>query len=358
MLLPALAIAFQKPATVEGVALNSATGAPVKKALITLRSEVYYAGYQVLTDASGRFRFPEVSPGKYALCAEAQGFVPTVPDGQHAASPAFLVTVGDSQPVKDLSIRLDPYAVVSGKVVDANGDPVRGASVRALRHDCSRSGKKLYPGASLPDTSNDRGEFRIFNLLPGRWTFEAAKDAVAVKATGRVHRSAASTVYTRVQAGPMDLAPGAEITNIEIRLAQAPVYHVRGKVVDTRTGLAAPQGRVHVDGEWYSTLKPDATFDLTMPAGSHWVVGDTAGSDKLYSPVEQVTIVDRDVEGLTIRLGPPISVQGRVLIDGAGANVPARVVVEPLAGLFPGTNARAEADSSFHLDGLAPQQYG
>src|SRR3974390_3514911 len=135
MLLPVLAIAFQKPGTVEGAALNSVTGAPVKKALITLRSEADYTGYQTMTDASGRFRFDEVQPGKYALCAEAQGFAGTVPDGTRAAAPTFLVTAGEGRNVKDLSIRLDPYAVVSGKIVDANGDPVRGATVTALRHD-------------------------------------------------------------------------------------------------------------------------------------------------------------------------------------------------------------------------------
>src|SRR5436305_15249669 len=77
--------------TVEGAVTNSATGAPVRKALVTLRPEIRRPAYQIFTDPAGRFRFENVDPGKYALCAEAQGFAATVPEASRAAPPSLLV---------------------------------------------------------------------------------------------------------------------------------------------------------------------------------------------------------------------------------------------------------------------------
>src|SRR5215510_4100903 len=61
-----------------------------------------------------------------------------------------------------------PSGVISGRVVDDEGRPMRGAQVQALMLDSSRRSPQPRPRGNTA-TTNDRGEFRLFWLDAGSY---------------------------------------------------------------------------------------------------------------------------------------------------------------------------------------------
>src|SRR5262249_30202576 len=59
-----------------------------------------------------------------------------------------------------------PWGVLTGRVVDDEGRPMRGAQVQALAVGHQNTVRSMLPRGNTA-TTNDRGEFRIFWLEPG-----------------------------------------------------------------------------------------------------------------------------------------------------------------------------------------------
>ncbi len=348
----------QKPGSVEGVVTNSVSGAPIKKALVTLRSAYSNSGYQALSDPAGRFRFDSVTPGDYGLWAGAQGYVR---NSGRLFAPSQAVSVAEEKTIKDFAIRLEPLGTISGRVLDENGDPVPGAAADGLQYTYSREGAQLVHRAK--STTNDRGEYRLFDLEPGRWYVRVTKKMVQPNAKGRVHSVLAEmdflvTFYPGVvresEASSIEVAAGAELSQIEVRLRKTRVYHIRGKVIDAG-GQAAAKALVEIDGVGYVETRPDGTFDvLGIPPGAYRMAGEIRGDHKLVSAMQQVTIEDRDVNGVVLRLEPAATVRGTAQVEGDPTRtlVPADVILEPFGG-----SGQVQSDGTFAIPNVTPRTY-
>jgi protocatechuate 3,4-dioxygenase beta subunit len=354
----------QKPGAVEGVVTNSVSSAPIKKAVVTLRSLSSNSGYQALSDTAGRFRFDNVTPGDYGLWAGAQGYVR---NSGRLLAPSQAVSVAEEKTIKDFAIRLEPLGTISGKVLDENGDPVPGAAADGLQYSYSREGAQLAHRAM--STTNDRGEYRLFDLEPGRWYLRVTKSMVQPNAKGRVHSVLAEmdfrvTFYPgavrEAEAGSIEVAAGAELRQIDVRLRKVRVYHIRGKVIDAG-GQAAAKARVEIEGVGYAETRPDGTFDvLGVPPGAYPVAGEIQGDHKLVSAMQQVTIEDRDVNGVVLRLEPAATVRGTAQVeeDPVRKLIPAGVVLEPLGRMWwEGASGNIQSDGTFAIPNVAPQTY-
>ena len=75
----------------------------------------------VFTDAGGAFRIPALAPGSYRISARKPQFT-EVSDG-----PAEVLTLHESR--EDVHLQLSPLGVIEGKVVDQDGQPVRGVNI-------------------------------------------------------------------------------------------------------------------------------------------------------------------------------------------------------------------------------------
>lgn len=104
------------------------------------------------TDREGRFLVPGLPAGRYRIIVERDGYVRAV----------SMATI-ESASVTTTAIGLTPTGVITGRVADAQGNPVSRAFVRAV------SGKVSYEGQT-----NDLGEYRIFDLAPGKYVVNAA----------------------------------------------------------------------------------------------------------------------------------------------------------------------------------------
>ncbi len=87
--------------------------------------------YDATTDAAGLYRISGLSAGDYRLFASAPGYAPAYRSG---------VLVREAQVTQHVDIVLRPGSFLAGHVVDAEGQPIAGAVVRA------GGGRPLAPG--------------------------------------------------------------------------------------------------------------------------------------------------------------------------------------------------------------------
>src|SRR5207248_1961743 len=158
--------------------LNATTGDPVNKANLILRRAEGSAGmgpfptsYSTTTDAEGKFAMKDIDPGKYRLSVNRTGFVNAEYGARGAMRPGTTLSLDPKQHLQDVVFRLTPQAVITGRVLDEDGEPVAYVQVQSLRYRYNQGRKQLMPfgGAS----TNDLGEYRIFSLPPGRYYLSA-----------------------------------------------------------------------------------------------------------------------------------------------------------------------------------------
>lgn len=121
---------------------------------------------QVTSDAIGRFQFNGVLPGRYAISAEREGYVPAdqfLPGPRQSAQSILTITAGAK--VDDLVVTMTPVPTISGTVYGPVGQRLAGATVSAYRVQYTPYGRQLVRVASV--LSHERGEYRLFRLEPG-----------------------------------------------------------------------------------------------------------------------------------------------------------------------------------------------
>ena len=137
---------------IEGQVFSAATGEPVKKAnLILRRADVSPSSgniptsYSTVTDAGGSFAMKDVDPGQYRLSVTRTGFVTGEYGARGPQRPGTTLTLAAGQHLQDVNFRLTPHAVIVGRVVDEDGEPVAGAQVQAMRYRYIQGRKQLQP---------------------------------------------------------------------------------------------------------------------------------------------------------------------------------------------------------------------
>lgn len=359
-----IAQATPPPGAVEGTVVNSLTGAPVAKSLVTLREINRYAGHQTLSDAAGRFRIDNVLPAVYVLWAEKQGFVRTQPDFDRAAPRANVLTVVAGKTAKDLAVPLTPAAVISGRVVNDDGQAVAGATVQLLRYSYASKGPRME--AAVTSTADDRGEYRIAGVAPGRWYLGFFRYIAAPDAAGRVHSVVAERGYgftfhpgveRAAEAAPLDIAAGAEITQ-DLRLNRVRLFHIRGiapGAVAERSSLSADTCAERVPPYHSVRVKPDGTFDFWgMTPGPYCLHLRNQTDAGLAYAERQVVLAERDLNGVALALEPGVVLRGSVTLEGGTVErlIRARVTLTGTAR-SDSMSTGIEAGGVFSFAGLA-----
>lgn len=120
--------------------------------------------------------------------------------------------------MQDLVFKLVPHAVITGRVVDADGEPVAYVQVQPMLYRYNNGCKQLAPAGFV--TTNDLGECRLFGLAPGRYYLRATPraDFMVENSTDRSanptpEEGLVDTYYPGTtdpaSAGTIELAPGA-----------------------------------------------------------------------------------------------------------------------------------------------------
>jgi hypothetical protein len=215
----------------------------------------------VMTDDRGRFAFPDVEPGTYRLMFAASGYAKQ-DYGQRTGAGGVPITLSPGQSKTDIVMRLLAVAAVSGHIRDARGEAVAGVPVQLFRFVYDASGQRqVQPVATTQ--SNDRGDYRMYYLSPGRYYVRAGNQpgeqprrsgvesllfGGGYSTANRIAQNYLLTYYPGVgdenSAAPLDVQPGADLRGVDFFLSLQQSYRVRGRVVDSRTGQPPPSATV------------------------------------------------------------------------------------------------------------------
>jgi len=271
----------QRLCAIKGIVTDAITGQGLRKAFVRLVGKGN--SYPGVTDDQGRFALETIEPGTYLLEAEHQGFI----DGHFgdAAGVAVEMRLTRDQTLVDLTIKLTPQAVISGRVVDEEGDVWTHAQVGLLRSEWVH-GKRTLQGCCGGDV-NDQGEFRIGQIPPGKYYLSAEPDA-SWESKNRPHaRDALERQPTWFpssldleSATPITLGPGNQLSGLEIRLRRGSIHRIRGMLLGSETIAEqdGPWGKLSISAEWTSDVAANGKNGVIHSDGSFEITGVPSGT--------------------------------------------------------------------------------
>ena len=372
----------QTSVVVEGSVSNKLTGSPVKGAHVIytrLASGPVQAASPISsdTDPQGRFRL-DLSPGSYRLWVERQGFV-RQSYGSHAPDgPSSVLSVTPGEELHDIAFRMTPLGAISGRVIDEDGEPVQGVGVQVLRMSYNSGLPQLtFVGGS---TSDDRGEYRCYELPAGRYSILAT-----CKGSPLSHPVEQGALVPEVQdayipiyypgaaefdaATPVVLPEGGDVSDINIPLQRIRATSVTGRLLSPRK-LVPNEFQVLLARNEHGTASfvgrtpavvDSATgrFEVTGAApGSYILVASQFSGGQVFSARAPIEIrAGVPPEHITLSLTPAVELGGNVSMEDGSAPPPGLVLhLSPLEGIFPGLRPESKiaADGNIRLTGVSP----
>ena len=319
---------------IEGQVTNLATGAPLRKVELTLRgTERGTAGampntYTAASDAGGNFSIKDVEPGKYRLSAQRTGFVNSQYGSRGPMRGGTTLTLGTGQRLKDLSLRLTPQAVITGRVVDENNDPIASASVRTMRYSYQMGRRQLLAAGSA--NTNDLGEYRIYGLAPGRYYLAAKESENSWESTVDASASPQAEGYVTTYypgakdsttAVPIEVGAGAQMRGINLTMAKARTFRIRGHVEGRPQAQIsfAPSGQpqwMSIDQQNRET-GPKGTFELDgILPGVYTLTATSWSENKNLSARQEVDVGESNIDNIVLVLTSGCEVSGHLTVEG------------------------------------------
>src|SRR5579862_6486613 len=160
--------------TIAGTVTSLATGEPLKRAMISLAPETpgtNKAPKRVLTDAAGHFSIARIIPGRYALSVDREGYVTQSYAEANSQGSGAILSLAAGQQLTDLIFRLRKTAVISGQVLDEDGEPMAQVAVEVLQKHKANGNVTFDPVQA--GSTDDQGNYRIFGLPPGHYVIRA-----------------------------------------------------------------------------------------------------------------------------------------------------------------------------------------
>jgi hypothetical protein len=148
--------------------VQSPEGQPIGRAVVTLSGDVP-APKSVMSDDAGAFRFASVPGGSFSITARKAAYL-AAPYG--ATRPGRTGTPISLAPGQRANIRLTMFkgAALTGTLRDSAGSPLAGIDVRIIDVRTLAALENAPPEVT---TTDDRGVFRIYNVLPGEYVVVA-----------------------------------------------------------------------------------------------------------------------------------------------------------------------------------------
>jgi Carboxypeptidase regulatory-like domain len=312
-----------KPAAIEGRVIETKSGEPIGRALVILKRGDE-PGTGTYTDAAGKFLFRELAPGAYTVSAERDGFV------QDPETPLSTVRTKSGSTESDVALKLVRTGAVSGRVLDADGEPVTGASVQVLPIRVKKQGVAPPPWAS----TNDRGEYRVFHVSPGKYRIAVSHTPgmdrhpdIKMQQPGAIAEEAYATTYypgsldTR-DAVAVQVDPGADLHGLNVQLRRAPAVRVRGQVTGP-SGAAPGFAMVSLnplarEGQARSAIvrSSNREFELNSVLRGRYILTAEAplGQNRALTARRVLDVGETDIEGVQLALAAPQKLSGRVVL--------------------------------------------
>ncbi|HEX6183566.1 MAG TPA: carboxypeptidase-like regulatory domain-containing protein [Pyrinomonadaceae bacterium] len=374
------------PASVTGRVTDGERGvAGITVTLIsTDPAQRFRAAARARTDGEGRYLLQNVAPGRYQIMPYAPAFVVQGLTDSYPPGRPLMLLAGDE--VKDIDFRVERGGVITGRVTDADGNPVISEAVQIAPFEVTNNRQPpRNPFDQRDQMTDDRGVYRIYGLQPGRYRVsvgQSGEDSGAVSFGRRkiFRRTYHPDVTDQAQARIVEVKAGGETENVDITLGKPlKTFKASGRFVSAETGQPVPNlsfGYGPLDpagrrlGAFGSGQASNARgeFQTEGLAPGRYAVFNLPGLEvsEFYTEPASFEIVDADVTGLVVGVKRGASVSGVVQIEGVSDRaLAARLLTQVRVYGWPETNNQMapsfsqrptsiNPDGSFRIPGLRP----
>ena len=336
------------------------------------------------TDQDGHYLLDSLKSGYYTILVLAPGMA--VQGQDQGGQVERRITVQNAAKLENINFALVPGGVITGRVVDSDGSPIPDLSPSLkLLDDKGRS--TWFSPIPQESRTDDRGIYRVYGLPPGRYLI-----AFGMSGDGPDHfhndiflaRGPYPVTYypgapDEADAKMIEVAPGREVTGIDISLTKKSLFKASGTVVDQDSGLpitgavvshwifsggylAGPVESVRSDSEGRFKIE-------RLQTGKHSIKLYSSNAGNSFSNRVTFDVVDGDVDGLEVKVYHGLAISGAVVQASPNDEklIPAILEVHAIklgsnpdngtAGMDQVAQSPVSAGGSFRLAGLAPGKY-
>jgi hypothetical protein len=333
------------PYSIAGTVVNGKTGGELARARVTIADVKNRQSLQsVITGDDGRFEF-RVPAGKYSLDGARRGFI-AASYNQHDGYSTAIVTGADLD-TESLALRLAPNAVLSGKVLDEFGEPVRHAQVMVYRENRFQGVGRIFRYRGT--VTDDQGRYEVTPLDEGTYFVSAKASpwyAVHPSSSGEGAASSPPQVDSSLDVAyaityygdateAEDAAPipvrGGDRLEADIHMNPAPSLHLIVRVAeDSARGMTIPtlqkpvfDGLEQVENSNIQNVAP-GVYELSGVAAGRYTVRTPDSSGQMQEPVELNLTSGGELDVSSGRSTSKI--RATVQVDGA-ASLPAQLQI-------------------------------
>jgi protocatechuate 3,4-dioxygenase beta subunit len=292
-----------------------------------------------LSGFDGRFAFNDVAPGKYTITVRREGYAgPASPgiNGRVEVSTSPILVV-ENRATPDVAISLVRDGVFSGRILDADGNPMGNVSVAAFQLKYDARGRATYVPV-ISKTSDQSGAYRLFGLAPGEYWVGTTPTSNPDSGESNLKTFYPGTTNPHA-AAKFTLREGEELAGLEFVLKATTRVKVSGRVTKLLQSSGEPAPVVpnialvplDPDNLWdtdipkFKNLATDRTngqFELRgIPSGAYDLIAtaqDNAGG--LLTARRRIDVGGRDLTGVTLTLKPGVEVRARINYVGGIPN--------------------------------------
>jgi len=396
-------------------------GDPLRRATVTLLGT---ENYTVNADANGAFALDNIAPGAYALIAQRMGYAsqkygaagPLVRScsgldnaGLQTAraaggpdpisrfrpcierAPGTMLSLTAGSEMKDLIIRVTQHGLISGKVLNQDGEPVPGV-VMAMKAGYERGARRLVIETSSaigPD-----GEYTVDDLPPGPYYLRAMSGSMmaingsatiitgstmiitgmasSLDRPGKTAPEADVATYypselDETKAASVEVKPGEEAAGVDVLLRRTRVFSVRGTVSAPPGGGAgtamvtlAPKGALSEPfNSARGVVAANGAFEIrNVDPGTYVISCTRQGATPTLYLRQDVVVSAADVEGVNLTPVQGVAVTGTVKVEGVNSGTWPNLTLMAPDGGFGSGSATFDSKGAFTFRmPVAPLEY-
>jgi len=311
------------PAILEGRIVDADTGEPIANADVWVKAaRLLSFGTSILMPERVRERTRSDLEGRFRLTLNnACNVVQVVLEGYRQLHPARRCLSSNGNETVERTIKLQRVGGIFGRVIDADGEPVANAVVRCQRWRVRSLGSSGLPPALWTfsqATTNERGEYRLDSISPGRYVVSAHPPGSVL---GTVFYS---NVTEAQSAGLVNILPGNAAPLPDLQLQRGPTFAVSGRISGCESFPRELMSLVLLPQPDYLRMELRA---YRVPCDEHgqFSVRDVprnsyvltlAHHSRLFAH-QQFTVSDRDVQNLLLVAAPGSVLQGHLRVEGS-----------------------------------------
>ncbi|MGD0577513.1 MAG: carboxypeptidase-like regulatory domain-containing protein, partial [Bryobacteraceae bacterium] len=343
--------------SIAGKVVDATTGAPLHRARVVVHLEGPRNVWGMTpSDGDGRFVLRALPPGKYRIDVSRRGYGRMAYGARRPSGEGRVIELGAGENIADLTIRLPRLGVITGTVTGADGEPLTQASVQALRRQFAR-GKLGWAPWRYAQT-DDKGRFRLFGVVPGRYLVSASKQFETIPlvntadpAEEQNNRLGYATTYApgtalRHEAREIEVGPGQTVEGVEIPMqvirpiklgvqAQLPVQlplPETGEISPDAPPPPQPLNRPNISVQltdapgssdtmtnWGGGFPAGGRFEYqNLQPGRYELSGEVTIDGRVYVARQEVDLSGGELE-VTLQFALAFELRGRLRLEGAGA---------------------------------------